>query len=795
MDIILKTINNKKKIASWIGFETLSGGSAKAFLRPKRVLVAYKLSDVTRVVSQAEALAASENLHAIGCLSYEAAPAFEAAASVHGSIKKTNESDVVNDIQPQSSFPLAWFALYENENVVPCSSPSKLTALVDSKEKNEARKAASFQNEARKAASFRVSPWTPDCSRSEYDDAIASIRTSILDGDFYQVNHTLRLRANFDGSTTLFHSRLLEAQRCGFGAYLNMDTMFMEEEIEENGQVFRGERSENTETKAKKKHNSWYQVLSASPELFFHWKRSSSNELYSRPMKGTRRRGLSSSQDAVMQTELAASLKDRAENLMIVDLLRNDMSRVAAKGTVRVRDLFRIEKYPTVLQMTSGVYCTPKQGTRLVDVLRALFPCGSITGAPKLSAMKAIASIESSPRRPYCGMVIQIDPGEKGDISASVPIRTVLISRDDVPHYRGDKESKENTHSNPFDFDDAPPGSMAEYGVGGGITWDSTANGEFDEVLSKAAVLFAASARGEEEGNVNSNSSTSVGGGGQSLGLFETLRYSSQSSTYLYKTLHIQRLRDSCNYFGISLNADEVEEALHEVIAEKRSETSHNLQSSDYRIRLHIAHNGKVSTTISGPLGDFFPSSLSKPRLCILDTAHPVNSKIVHLYHKTTERGVYDKARAFHNCLVDDRRPANPDAITPFDVLLVNEHGHLTEFCIGNVIVEMSDSVGLSEGSIVEEGDKDEGVIVKEGESSKDAEHLGEDLWPQPSPGCSFFTPPISSGLLPGVLRSRLIHLNKVKTRIINKTELECFKRVWLVNSVRGWVQVCLECT
>jgi hypothetical protein len=194
-------------------------------------------------------------------------------------------------------------------------------------------------------------------------------------------------------------------------------------------------------------------------------------------------------------------------------------------------------------------------------------------------------------------------------------------------------------------------------------------------------------------------------------------------------------------------------------------------------------------------LEDFSSSSLSKPRLCILDTAHPVNSKIVHLYHKTTERGVYDKARAFHNCLVDDRRPANPDAITPFDVLLVNEHGHLTEFCIGNVIVEMTDSVGLSEGSLVDEGDKDEGVLVKEGESSKDAEHLGEDLWPQPSPGCSFFTPPISSGLLPGVLRSRLIHLNKVKTRIINKTELECFKRVWLVNSVRGWVQVCLEFT
>ena len=145
---------------------------------------------------------------------------------------------VVHETGSESLFPLAWFALYEKDNVVPCSSPSKLTALID----------GGLQNNKAKPASFRVSPWTPDSTRSEYDDAISSIRTSILDGDFYQVNHTLRLRADFEGSTTLFHSRLLEAQRCGFGAFLNMDPRYITEE-----------KRDKEETTTKNKQNSWFQ--------------------------------------------------------------------------------------------------------------------------------------------------------------------------------------------------------------------------------------------------------------------------------------------------------------------------------------------------------------------------------------------------------------------------------------------------------------------------------------------------------------------------------------------------------
>jgi para-aminobenzoate synthetase/4-amino-4-deoxychorismate lyase len=269
-----------------------------------------------------------------------------------------------------------------------------------------------------------------------------------------------------------------------------------------------------------------------------------------------------------MQTELAASIKDRAENLMIVDLLRNDMSRVASKGTVRVRDLFKIEKYPTVLQMTSGVFCTPKEGTRLVDVLKALFPCGSITGAPKLSAMKAISLLEMSPRGPYCGMIIHIGPGPTGDISASVPIRTVVISREPIvsTSSSSDDGSSKRSHT----FDTAPRGCTAEYGVGGGITWDSTANGEFDEVLSKAAVLFAASSKGgnikDEEIGKKKNDDL--------FSLFETLRFCANSATYLYKALHIQRLKDSCEYFGFQFDVEKAEALLDEFQINKTKEES-----------------------------------------------------------------------------------------------------------------------------------------------------------------------------------------------------------------------------
>src|SRR5215204_5571688 len=196
---------------------------------------------------------------------------------------------------------------------------------------------------------FEVSGWAPSISRAQYERNIEAVRDAIARGDTYQVNYTLRLRAHFGGDDLAFYERLRAAQRTRFGAYVNAGR---------------------------------FRVLSASPELFF---RRRGRRVETRPMKGTAVRGRWREEDERAAARLRASEKERAENLMIVDLLRNDLGRVAETGAVRVEELFRIERYPTVLQMTSAVAATLRAGVTLDELFGALFPCGSVTGAPKVS--------------------------------------------------------------------------------------------------------------------------------------------------------------------------------------------------------------------------------------------------------------------------------------------------------------------------------------------------------------------------------------------------------------------------
>ncbi|QMV42894.1 hypothetical protein FPL14_18145 [Cohnella cholangitidis] len=198
-------------------------------------------------------------------------------------------------------------------------------------------------------------------------------------------------------------------------------------------------------------------MLSVSPELFFHW---DGDVIRTKPMKGT----LPKSED---KRALLESEKNRAENVMIVDLLRNDLGRIAKTGSVKVPKLFEIEEYPTLYQMTSTVEANTKPGITLFEVFQAMFPCGSITGAPKVSTMKIISSLEREPRHIYCGAVGLAVPG-KG-ITFNVAIRTVLV----------------DTHTR-----------QAEYGVGGGIIWDSTAEDEYEELRTKSRVLTYDQERG-----------------------------------------------------------------------------------------------------------------------------------------------------------------------------------------------------------------------------------------------------------------------------------------------------------
>jgi para-aminobenzoate synthetase/4-amino-4-deoxychorismate lyase len=271
---------------------------------------------------------------------------------------------------------------------------------------------------------FRVSNWQPSTSRRSYCDNVALVREAIARGDTYQVNYTIRLRAKFEGSAFAFYERLRDAQQGRYCAYVDTG-----------------------------KH----QILSASPELFFS---RTGSHILSRPMKGTVSRGRWSAEDEQQQARLAVSEKDRAENVMIVDLVRNDLGRIAQTGSVHVSSLFDVERYPTVFQMTSTIEAELRKETTLDEVFGALFPCGSVTGAPKISTTGLIRELEDSPREVYCGAIGLIKPG--GDCTFNVAIRTVIV----------DSES-----------------GMAEYGVGGGITWGSTPEGEYEEALTKAGVL------------------------------------------------------------------------------------------------------------------------------------------------------------------------------------------------------------------------------------------------------------------------------------------------------------------
>ncbi len=300
----------------------------------------------------------------------------------------------------QPAIPLAWAAEYR--------APQPMAPLAPGRD-------------------YRVGEWRSQLPRADYLGAIARIREYIRAGDCYQVNYTFPLLADFDGCAQHWFADLCRSQRAGYGAFLDLGD---------------------------------HKLLSLSPELFFARR---AGRLYARPMKGTARPGASEAQTRAAAAALAASPKDRAENLMIVDLLRNDLSRVAATGTVRVPRLFDIEHYPTVLQMTSSIEADCAPDTDLWALFRALFPCGSISGAPKVRSMQIIAELERAPRGFYCGAIGYLAPG--GDCVFNVPIRTVQLDAD-----RG----------------------RARYSTGSGVTWASEGAAEYEECLLKTRFLHAA---------------------------------------------------------------------------------------------------------------------------------------------------------------------------------------------------------------------------------------------------------------------------------------------------------------
>lgn len=266
-----------------------------------------------------------------------------------------------------------------------------------------------------------LAAFEPLWSFDDYAAAYQVVRSNLESGDIYQANLTFPMVSRFTGSLPDLYDMLKQRQPVPHGAYVDLG-----------------------ETK----------LLSMSPELFFSL--SESGALRTRPMKGTVRRGSNAQEDEQLKQQLAASDKNRAENLMITDLLRNDFGRIAQIGTVRVPKLFEIESYSTVHQMISEVTAQIVPGTTLLDILMAVFPCGSITGAPKIRAMEILSGLEPTPRGPYCGAIGWMSP--TGAMEFSVAIRTLICE----------------------------PSGQVTLNVGGGVVYDSTARGEYDEALLKA---------------------------------------------------------------------------------------------------------------------------------------------------------------------------------------------------------------------------------------------------------------------------------------------------------------------
>ena len=393
----------------------------------------------------------------------------------------------------------------------------------------------------------QVGPLDPQLSAGGYAAAFTALQERIAAGDIYQANLTFALAGSYRGDPLALYAAARPAAGAGYG-----------------GVVFDG--------------THW--LLSFSPELFFAERGGAA---LVKPMKGTRPRGRDAAEDARLKAELEASEKDRAENLMIVDLLRNDLSRVAVAGSVKVEHAFAVETYPTVHQMVTTVRARLTEGTSAVDMLGALFPCGSITGAPKIRAMQLIDQTERDARGPYCGAIGRIDAG--GDAAFNVAIRTLRLTPSE--NQRG----------------------RAVLGVGSAIVADSEVLTEWRECLVKGGFVRLAA-------------------GGADL--IETMRFSPDEGIPLLE-LHLERIKASASELGFAFDRHAVRNAIQALCFEA---------DAPARLRLLVSRGGAYCLE----LGEL-PAPFSEPVVCAV-LPLPVDSGDWRLRHKSTDRHFYEAALA-----------------------------------------------------------------------------------------------------------------------------------------------------
>ncbi len=457
------------------------------------------------------------------------------------------------------------------------------------------------------AGNAAIGPLEPTLSVGGYAKAFAACREAIEAGDIYQANLTFALAGSWRGHPLALYAAL---RASGGGAH--------------GGVVYDG--------------SHW--LLSASPELFFTMNGDGAVTL--RPMKGTRPRGVNAQEDALLAAELAESPKDRAENLMIVDLMRNDLSRVALPGSVRVEAPFAVETYPSLHQMVSTVkgQLAPQQGA--VGLVRALFPCGSVTGAPKIRAMELLCGVERNPRGAYCGAIGRIDPvGRDGGSDASgnatgtaafnVAIRTLRLT----PGEGGE--------------------GRAVMGVGSAIVADSQCLPEWRECLVKGGFVH--------QPTPDSNAAGGASGLAASVARFdliETMRFTPEEGIPLLE-LHLERIRASAQVLGFAFDRHAVRNAIQALCFEAEGPA---------RLRLVLARSGATCVEVAD-----MPAPQGQPVTCAV-LPLPLDPGDWRLAHKTTERWIYEAG-------LRAARAAGAD-----EALLLRDDGLITEGCFTNIFVE-----------------------------------------------------------------------------------------------------------
>ncbi|WP_347554927.1 chorismate-binding protein [Robbsia sp. KACC 23696] len=543
---------------------------------------------------------------------------------------------------------------------------------------------------------------TPDA----FDAAIAAIHRALHAGESYQINYTFRLRFGVYGDPIVLYRQLRARQPVAFGALIRAS-------------------------------DGW--VLSVSPELFV---RHEHGVIHAKPMKGTAARVLDDpDRDALAARTLQSDEKNRAENVMIVDLLRNDLGRIAQVGSVQVTRLFEVDPLPSVWQMTSTVRATLAPRVRFPDVLRALFPCGSITGAPKHASMALIRQIETTPRGLYTGTIGWIEPAPAGGSDSdsdsddddgrqcgafclSVTIRTITIHDPQVCETLP-------TDGAPEPIATERTGLLAgEAGIGAGIVLDSRAADEYEECWLKARFLTGAD---------------------PGFALFETIALdlgAMRADAMPYLPRHLARLQHAARRLGFACPIERVLAAIDDRIAALRAAApmidsvsaarESGVRAPSHRLRLALSKDGTVHCTAapmaplpSGPVGV----------LMARDHGYaPTQANDFLLRFKTTARAQYDMAW---------QAAAEKGA---FDMLFENTAGELTEGGRSNVYLQL------------------------------------DGQW---------FTPPLQCGLLPGVMRQAILDgavpgAPSVTERVLQRKDVARAQACALSNGLRGWFRASL---